>query len=752
MKLIIAEKPMVARAIADAIEGTAITKDGYITKGEYAITWAMGHLLELKDPEDYDEKLKMWSLDTLPIYFADWQMKPSCQGNDNAKLAQLNKIKTLLKQSNCVIHAGDPDDEGQYLIDEILHYFQYQGAVYRMNTGDTTTAALKDALNHLTDNAPLEKIGWSAHARRISDKIVGYNCSRYFSLKNPEVLLTIGRVQTATLGMVVARDDLIAGHIKQVYYDITATLLCNGQKVTVKYQPAKNDKNLDDGKILSESYAQTKVAMLQNETLKDVSVAYEEELEPPPLPFNLTELQGFCSKTFGYEPSKVMEITQRLRDSYKAITYNRSDCQFLSEKQYKEAPTVMKTVLSNLSGLLPHSAQPDMSLHSRCFNDANITAHTAIIPQNTSLSLDSLSQEEVNVYKSICLFYIAQFLPSRKKGKTTLKASTPDGGTVNAVSTKTIADGYKKILSQRAAAEESEGETESTLSSIPQGQYNADVLDATYTAKETTPPTRYTKATLAKDMTRIAKYVQNPEVKRLLLSKDKDKKGENGSIGTVATRAAIIDRLEEHGYIETKNKKLCATPLGKELYRVLPDELKKPDMTAYWWSIQEDIQNGSVPWTALTDSVLEMVARVVQTDYPTLNMSLIPDTLKRKSTQKRSIGICPRCGRTIYESSKSFYCSGYNDGCKFVIWKNPKLPMFKNETITSKQVITWLSGWDSTATKKTSKKAVTMSKLYSQKKDKEFSARVFLSDDAKSQYGPEFVLSFDTPSKGGKQS
>ena len=208
MKLIIAEKPMLARAIADAIDGSAVKRETYTEKGDYTIISAFGHLLTLKDPEDYDMKFKKWSLDTLPIYFDNWEKKPG-----EGKEERLSQIGALMKEAECVINAGDPDDEGQYLIDEIIHWFDFKGPVYRLSTGDTTKAALKKALANMKDNKDFENSGWSAHARSVADMMVGYNFSRYFTLINPHIkMLTVGRVQTPTLGLVVTRDMAIENH------------------------------------------------------------------------------------------------------------------------------------------------------------------------------------------------------------------------------------------------------------------------------------------------------------------------------------------------------------------------------------------------------------------------------------------------------------------------------------------------------------------------------------------------------------
>lgn len=750
LQLIIAEKPELGRSIADAIPGTGITENSCIYKGDYAVIWAYGHLLTLKDPEDYDPEMKKWSLDKLPIYYDDWQKKPNDQTTGNgkgvSKAQRLKQIGELLKNCDCVIHAGDPDDEGQYLIDEILQWHHYVGKVYRMNTNDTTPAALNKSLHNLTDNKMHEPNGWSAHARSVADIMVGYNCSRYFTLKNPGTLLTIGRVQTSTLGLVVNRDYLIENHIKQNYYEVFADLAIAGKSISTKYEPKKDDLNLDDGRITKKSYAEEKVSVLKNESLK-ANVTYTEVTQQPPLPFNLTELQSYCSSKFGYDPTEVMEITQSLRDKHSAITYNRSDCRYLTEEQYKNAPATVNQVLQNIGGRINGV---DTSLHSDCFDDSKITAHTAIIPQNNKVDISTLSEQEKNVYLAICKYYIAQFLKPALKGRTKLVAQTPDGGSVTAVSTVIIDAGHLKLFKKD---QDIEKDDVNDLSNIKPGIYSADVLDAYLEEKETKPPARYTKASLNKDMTRIAKYVTDAEVKKLLLAKDEGKKGENGSIGTVATRGPIIDKLVERGYFELKGNQLISTPLGRELYRILPDQLKKPDMTAYWWSIQDDIAHGRCDWTKLTDNVLNMINEVIHTEYPKVNMELIPEKYKRNNTEREILGVCPRCGGSVIEGKSGYGCSNFKAGCKFVIWKNSKLPMMKNITITETQVKKWLNGgWERPNSDGTSiSKAVVHSKrLYSSKKGSNFEGDILLTDNPKSEYGAGFQLLMSSKKKRSK--
>ena len=745
MKLILAEKPELGKDIAAALPGTGSTQQAVIYKGEYAVVWAYGHLLTLKEPEDYDPAYKSWSLDALPIYFPDWEQKPSPQtpGHGASKSDRLRQIGQLLKQAEAVIHAGDPDDEGQYLIDEILRWHRYRGPVYRMNTNDTTPAALRRALLQLTDNRLSENRGWSAHARSVADMMVGYNCSRYFTLQNPGTLLTIGRVQTATLGLVVLRDAAIEGHVRQLYYEVFAKLRVDGREIEGKYEPRKEDPNLEDGRILNRDYAEEREAMLKHETLHNVTVSYKEVLEQPPLPFNLTELQSYCSSRFGYEPTEVLNLTQSLRDKHSAITYNRSDCQYLSEEQYKAAPDTMAQVCRNIR-FRPGTL--DMTLRSRCFDDSRISAHTAIIPQNKTLDLNVLTEDERNVYLAICKYYMVQFLPPAQKSRTNLTAPLPDGGALKASSTGILDPGYL-ILFKGDKAAGIEELAHSALSSIAPGTYCADVLDTRIEEKQTKPPSRYTKASLSKDMTRIARYVSDPEVKKLLLEKDRDKEGENGSIGTVATRGPIIDKLVERGFFREESKKLISTPLGRELYRILPDELKKPDMTARWWAIQEDIQQGQRPWTDLAENVLQMIRHILSTQYPKVDLTLIPAEYRRQNAaSQESLGRCPRCGGSVTEGGRGFGCSNWKRGCKFVIWKQSKLPMMAKTKITKAHVKTWLSGPWETADSETgairSNNGVMFKKLVA-KSGKTFEARLFLEDRPNSEYGPGFHLEFE---------
>lgn len=725
MILVIAEKPVLGKAIADALPGTATTKNGCIYKGDYIVTWVFGHMLSLKEPEDYDIGYKSWNINSLPIFFKDWQVKIGKDGNLNkgqiSKSQRVNQIGNLLKQADEVIHAGDPDDEGQLLIDELLRWFNYKGIVKRLDTANTTLAAMKKALSHMTDNKPHEPYGWSAYARSVADLMVGINMSRLFSCKN-QTLLTIGRVQTPTLGLVVNRDLAIEGHHKQKYYTIACDINFNNDTVQADFIPSKTDSNLVDGHILSKEYAEQICNRLKGQTLKNINITKKIVYEAPPLPFNLVKLQTYCSGKFGYSPQQVLDITQSLRENHKAITYNRSDCQYLSEEHYKEAPVTMKAVIMNIR-YKPKSL--DMNLKSKCFDSSKISAHFAIIPTNQKVNLDKLSEAEKNVYLAICKYYIAQFMPKAKKEQTNLSIELGNGEAIKAVSTVIIEQGYRSIFN------EAEKDKASNLSKIPEGIYSGKITDTDIAEKETKPPSRYTKASLNEDMTCISKYVKDPKIKQLLLSKDEGKEGERGSIGTSATRSGIIESLVKRGFLREDGKKVISTALGRELYRILPDEIKKADMTAEWWSIQEEIQNGTVNYNKLIDSVYDTIKHIVTNvdNYPVVNSSII--AIKKKGGAV--IGKCPRCGGDIVETKTGFCCSNWKEptNCKFNIWKKSKSPLFAKTTFTAATVKKLLSG-----------QSVKMKKLVS-KTGKEFEAEVKMKDDPSSQYGPSFDLIFN---------
>lgn len=642
--LIIAEKPELAKSIVNAIDGKLNKNDGYFEKGNYVVTWAYGHILRLKAPEEYDEENKNWDMKQLPIYFKNWGKIPI----DKTR-KQFNVIKKLINECDEIINAGDIDEEGQLLIDEIIEYCKFKGTVKRIQTSAFNEDYLKKALKNLEPNSKYETWGKSANARAIADYMVGINLSRYFSILNGTTL-SVGRVQTPTLGLVVNRDLAIENHIKEKYYDGYVDININGNIIKAKLENKDNIvyKNQNELKQILDKFI--------NKNVK-VNITKQIKNENAPLPFNLTKLQSHISKKYKIKPNETLKITQDLREKYHAITYNRSDSQYLNEEHYKEAPGVIKKVLNNIDLKLDldYSNLP----HSKCFDNSKVTAHHGIIPTSVDIYLSKMNDKEQKIYKEICMYYLIQFIRPIKKEITYLETDEQNGYKFKASSTKILDEGFNKYLDKTNNENQ-----ESVLSKISEGLYTGTINKSDIKEIETKPLARYTQASLIEDMTRISKYVDDPEIKEILKRKDKDKEGENGSIGTSATRASIIQNLIKRGYIKEEKDKVISTELGREYYNILPDEWKKADLTAKWWIIQEEIRDGKADQNKLLDSILLDIKKVIATkDVSKFKLK------KNYKNEKTIVGHCPLCGKDIIESNKSFYCSGFKEGCKFSVWK-----------------------------------------------------------------------------------
>ena len=643
MKLILAEKPELGRAIAQALKLPGPERNGVISGLGCTVVWAYGHLLQLVDPAKADARYAQWRLSDLPIFFEPWTQEPI-----PGKEERLQQIGRLIGQADSIIHAGDPDDEGQYLIDEILTYFHNTKPVQRVLINDNTPSEIQKAFQHLQPNERFVPIGKAAAARAISDYTFGVNYSRFFGLTLHIKGLSVGRVQTPTLGLVVNRDRQIENHVQRTYYELTGTAQLNGVPVEFLLKPDKAVLD-EDGHVTDRSFLETfPDAISDPATARVVS---QRKQEAPPLPFNLVKLQAHMNEKYGIPVSRTLALTQELRDKYKAITYNRSDCQYLNEEQYREASALLPGVMQRLGISLPL----EYSLHAKCFCDANVTAHHAIIPTAAQFDLSALSDDLQNVYREIAVRYLIQFLPPRTIEETKAVIEIPGKGSFAANSMRILDAGFAAHYPAKALKE-------TPLSGMLAGSYRTRLENFQILEKHTSPPKRYTQATLITDMTHVAKYVQDPKAKEALQAKDKDKKGENGSIGTPATRDTILTTLVKRGYVRDDGKHLISTSYGRQLYDLLPDDIKKPDLTALWWTIQEDIKAGRAEIPALTHAVLESICNHLKEDYSQAHVERQPD--------REEIGKCPVCGQPVYESEKAFGCSGYRDGCKFALWKD----------------------------------------------------------------------------------
>lgn len=681
MKLVIAEKPMLARDIARAICGKKVSETAPlpISGNGYTVIGCAGHLLELVEPEDINHKWgKPWTIDVLPIYSHDWKKEPTKDKKD-----LVDKIALLLPQADCVIHAGDPDEEGQLIVDELLDYLGYDGDVWRVYVNDNIEKNIVKAFDNLKPNDLCQGDGKAAYARQMADKCFGINETR-LATSRLGTLFSVGRVQTPTLGLVVNRDEAIKNHIKQIFYELDAIGNVNGESTTFRFIPSKEllagEKHLFDKELL------TKLKEALDTTTVAFTTTVTEAKKHPPLPYNLTLLLSDMSKRFGMSAAKTQDITQSLRDKYKAITYNRSDSQYLKEEHFTQAQAVLSQAMCNIGA----KWELDFTLHSKAFNDKNVTAHHGIIPQEVAIPIDSMTPDEKKVYTAIVERYAMQFLPPAIYDVST--SSFPvENGEMRAVTKKIRDAGY---LSTFGSIDNQE-ENSSMNPWLDEGDYQLEDISCEILEKETTPPKPYTEGTLISDMASIAKYVSDPSIKAILKQKDDGKKGEHGGIGTTATRASIIEKLKKRGYLEDVKGKIRSTEKARAFYHLLPKEIRSADVTAHWWLIQQDIASGQANVNDLQDNVVEVFQNHQESAYQGVTLGI--------NTSASVVGKCPLCGHDILhkkskQNHKNFYTCSASKNTKQEdgTWKKEGCPFmlssFSQKTLTPTQVTSLLSG------------------------------------------------------------
>lgn len=677
-KLVIAEKPMLARDIARAITGKEVSESARlpISGNGYTVCACAGHLLELVEPDSIDPKWgKPWSLDVLPVEVHNWPKEPT-----EDKKSLVEEIAGLLKTCDSVIAAGDPDDEGQLIVDELLDYLGYTGKVERVYVNDNIEKNIVKAFDNLVPNDSCRGAGNAAYARQMADMCFGVNETR-LATKRLGGLFTVGRVQTPTLGLVVMRDNAIEHHVTRKFYELSARGTSDAGALTFKFKPGKEllaaEKHLFDTDALEALKDKLDGRDLPFET------TVSKKQENPPLPYNLTVLLSDMSRRFGFTAAKTQQITQDLRDKYKAITYNRSDSQYLKEEHREQAPAVLSQAMENLGVSWPL----DYRLHSKAFNDGNVTAHHGIIPQEAKAPVSKMTTDEAKVYTAICERYAMQFLPPAVYDVSESTADV-DGGSLVLTAKRLVDAGFKAVFGN--VSDESDGaDSDSENPLVPEGSHTLDGISCAIDEKETTPPKPYTEGTLIADMASIAKYVKDPEIREILKRKDDGKKGEHGGIGTTATRSSIIENLKTRGYLEERKGKVRATDKAKAFYALLPPEIRGADVTARWWLIQQDIADGKADVNALQDSVIEVFNHHRETAYVGASIA---------GTGKTVVGKCPRCGKDVIKTGSIYACSSIkNEKQEDGTWKEVagcgfKLFGFCTKKFTEKQAASLLDG------------------------------------------------------------
>jgi len=597
MKLYIAEKPSLGRAIADGLTSMLNKphrkQQGYIelANGD-VVSWCIGHLLEQAEPDAYNAAYKSWKLEHLPIVPQEWQLKAKSQTR-----SQLTVLRKLVKQADQIVHAGDPDREGQLLVDEVLSHLKIS-AHKRKNTqrcliSDLNLPAVKRALTNLRSNQEFVPLSVSALSRSRADWLYGMNMTRAYTLQGQKAgyqgVLSVGRVQTPLLGLVVKRDIEIQNFVSCDFYQVEANLVnANNESLLLKWQPSEACKPYQDeeGRILHKPLAENVCQRIHQQAAEITKLEQKDKQQPPPLPFNLSTLQIEAAKAFAMSAQQVLDTCQNLYERHQLITYPRSDSRYLPAEQHSLAPSVIQAIGQNCQPLQEVAGLAQPRLISKAFNDSKVEAHHAIVPSEKSISsaqFEKLNQFEKKVYRHIARQYLMQFFPPYQYAETKVEAEIA-GGLFKTQAKQPLKIGWKALYGdktnatsgQQGGAQKSQDLPPINLDPSDQlhGKHAWSCNNAKLMEKQTTPPEHFNDATLLAAMTGIARYVTNSEIRKTLKETD--------GLGTEATRAGIIELLFKRNFLQRSGKQILSTEVGKGLINSLPESAITPDMTALW--------------------------------------------------------------------------------------------------------------------------------------------------------------------------
>ncbi len=659
-KVIIAEKPSVAKNIADAFN-IKVKRDGYFEGDDYLITWAFGHLLQLYDAKDYDETMKSWRLEKFPFIPNQFKYKVKSDSKNKAvedagARKQLNIIESLAKREDvdALISATDFDREGQVIGDEIFLFLNTGKPVFRILLNEWTTDEVRKGMEQLKPNEEMQPLQDAGIGRQWADWMIGINLTSVATVKynaGKKSILNIGRVLLPTLKIIYDRDKEIENFEASTYYKLIAHFNTHKNEVFEGTYYEKENEKFDEQARLDE------IALaIKGKTAEIVDKQVDKKKEYAPLLFNLSNLQGYItSKYKGFTADKVLKVAQSLYEK-KYITYPRTGSMALEESLKDRTQKVLDTLKKGL----PYENQIQFADHKRIFDNNKVESHSAIVP--TYMIPKSLSPDEQVVYQAIKDRFIMQFLPvaEYEETKLTIKVKdTPYEGEFISKGKVQLVMGWKVVEN-----------TDAKDTILPQVQIKEEVavMEAKVNAVTKKPPKPHTEKTLLRVMETCGKSFKDAEedseeMMATILS--------GFSIGTPATRAETIKKLKDATYITAKGKSLVCTPLGRSLVEIFPaKQLFDLEYTGRLEKTLSDIEKGRVKKQDFLEMIksftIEAVAAIKQ-DQGILSGEKIA---LPKGTQ--SVGNCPVCGNPIIETDKAFGCCNWKSGCKYTIWKDDK--------------------------------------------------------------------------------
>jgi DNA topoisomerase-3 len=708
--LVIAEKPSVARDLTDALPGNFENHESYYESEDTVITFAVGHLVELTDPEDYDEKFKKWRMADLPIVPEEFRLRP----RDKKAEKQLKVIHKLLKRDDVdrIVNACDAGREGELIFAYIYETSGVDKPVERLWINSLTKTAIKEGFEHLRPGEQLRQLEAAARSRSEADWLVGMNATRAATIRGRAWVggvVSLGRVQTPTLALLVKREREIQAFVPEPYW------LVHGE-FDPRYQGLWFEG--DETRLKEAKRAEEIATKVSNKDGVVESVERKEQSERAPLLYDLTSLQRDANRRFGFSARRTLQAAQSLYEDKKAITYPRTSSRWLSGDLVPQ----LKPTAATLQPIGEYAAAARYVLGlqqlplGRVVNDSKVDDHHAIIPTDVEHDVSRFSPDERRVFDLVARRFLAVFHPPARYARTTVVTLVEDER-FRSRGKVTLEAGWRGVYGllsdaeQQQQRQEEDGENESAeLPPLEQGQ-KVRCASAEVEAKETKPPPRYSEATLLSAMETAGKLIDDEELREAM---------KESGLGTPATRAETIETLIRREYIERAGKDLTPTPKGLQVITMLEEHpLTSPELTGNWEKRLTDIEHGQDDRGKFIKDIETFTRATVEK---------IGELDKEKLRPERvELGLCPRCGaetgEIIKENSKAYGCTSWKSreepGCGFVIWKRvagrtltPELARQLLEEGRTKEVI---SGFKSRA-------------------GKPFRARLVLNDEGKVEF------------------
>lgn len=701
MKLVIAEKPSVAMSLATVL-GATERKDGYLEGSGYLVSWCVGHLLELAQPEAYKEQYAKWRYEDLPILPENWKYEvPKDKKTQLALLCRLMKDKRV----DSVVCATDAGREGELIFRLVYEYAGCNKPMERLWISSMEDAAIREGFDRLRPGSDYDKLYDAAVCRAGADWLIGINATRLFSVLYG-VTLNVGRVMSPTLALLVQRESDIESFISKPFYvpEITCGgFTASGEKMTERSEAEKIRMDCDHNSAFVRS-VEKQVKTIQ-----------------PPRLYDLTTLQRECNRIYGYTAQQTLDYVQSLYEK-KLATYPRTDSQYLTKDMQATAASLILWLRDNMPFGKGCAGEPDID---RVTDDSKVTDHHAIIPtvEIARTDLTELPSGERDVLTLLAVRLLCATTQAHRFETVTAMLDC-QRHTFTAKGKTILQSGWKEVerihrMSIRQSETEHRENEDAALPVLKEGQ-TFETVSASLREGKTSPPKHYTEDTLLSAMENAG-------------AEDMPDDAERKGLGTPATRAATLEKLVSAGFVERKKKQLIPTKKGRNLIAVLPDNIKSPILTAEWESMLKQVEHGELSATSFMDQIADMSRTLVKehTAPEERFADLFPSS---KGTVHEAVGVCPRCGAPVYEGKKGFFCD--NRECSFALWKDNRFFSSKKKSITKSVAAALLK-----------EGRISMSGLYSEKTGKTYDAEVIL-DDTGGKY-VNFKLEF--PVKKGRR-